>query len=148
MSKCLPHKHIQIGLSAVTGRNIEIRQVKLTKTKFYITSFSYTQTIFNKFRSIRKQGLHLGCALHIKLTAGKTHTLGVTDHRPGLNTKQYIVSCSILLLQVMNVIAGHQGNSSFLTNLIKPRNYKLFLLQSMILYLQVEVIPAKNILVI
>ncbi len=146
--KCFPHQHIQIGLITVTGGNIEIRQVKLTKTKVYITFFSYTQAIFNKLGSIRKQSLHFRCAFHIKLTTGKTHTLGVTNHCPGLDTKQYIVNRSILFFQVMDVIAGHQGNSSFITNLVETRNYLFFFLQAMVLYLQIEVTWAKYILVI
>ena len=80
------------------------------EVEFHLTAFGNPAGVFNGFRHGPEGFGHLPGAFEIELIGPELEPLGVVDGLSGLDAQQDIMGLDVVLVQVVAVVAGHQGN--------------------------------------
>ena len=56
---------------------------------------------------------HLRGGLEIKLVGLELHAMRIAHRLAGLNAEEHFLSVSIVVMQIVAVVGGHQGNTAF-----------------------------------
>ena len=91
-------------------------------------------------RVIRKHRAHFIRSLHVELVRGEAHALLLGLERLGADAQQRVVEIRILVVEVVGIVRRHQGDAQLFGQLHLVGNDLPFLVETLILDLQVEVL--------
>ena len=98
------------------------------------------------FGDIRKDLPHLLFGLQIELVVGEAHAVGIGIVGFRADAQQHVVSRRILLIDIVGVVGGDEGDVQLLGQLLEHGVDLLFFVQPLILDLQVKVALAEAVL--
>ena len=89
---------------------------------------------------VGEHGPHLLGRLHVELVRGEAHALLLGLGGLRADAKQRIVQVGVLVVEVVGIVRGHQGDAQLLRQLLLVGDDLLLLVEALILDLQVEVL--------
>jgi hypothetical protein len=121
-------------------RQMEPGQVVVAELKIVAAAFGDLNRIVGGLAPLGKQLAHLLLALEIQLVAFKSHALGVVHGLAGLYAHEDVLIFPVVLFDIVGVVGDGQRYAGFLMYADKPGGGLLFLLQPVVLQLQIEVL--------
>ena len=119
--------------------------MKTTELKLEVTHPGDATGVLHRLRNITVKLGHLVRALEIEEVTSHLPSLVIMDGRVGSNTHQQVVGRGILLIDVVDIVGGHQRNAQLLANSHQALIYLLQFRDGVPLYFQVEI--AKGLLI-
>ncbi len=131
----------EIIVDGELARHLEAGQEILFQLEFEIAARGDLEGVVQAFRDGGKQLGHLLAGFEVQLLAFHLHRpFGIADHVVGLQTDQDLPGVGVLPGQVMDVVAGHQGNRKLAGQVGQLRQNLQLFLHAVVLDLQEKIV--------
>ena len=114
-------------------------QVGGGKVKVHLAARGDFRRVFNGLREVGEQGAHLVLALDVQFPRGHLHAVGVGKGLAGLDAHEHFLRVRVGGGEVVAVVGDDQGNVQFPRQAHQPRQYLLFLRDTVILQFHIEI---------
>ncbi len=119
--------------------------MQLPESEGHVASLRYLSRIVTGLRDIGEDLPHLVLRLEIELIIGKPHPVLFIYGSPRLDAHQHILSLRIFLPHIVNVVGGDEEYPRLLMEPLHIRQDTGFLLQTLVLQLQEEVVFTEDV---
>ena len=135
----------KIRVVALIGRGQGIeRELQFSKGEVHLTARSNLRRVLNRPRIVRKERRHLLLRFQIVIGTRKLHAVRIVDGSPCLHAEENVMKFAIVCMDIVHIICCNKANLMFFRKITKRMVDCLFLRQTMILYLEKEVLPTED----
>ena len=143
--KSLPHGVLKIRVGGEPGRHVEVGQVVDVFRNVYLAPLRDTHGVAHGVGMITEHLLHLGHGLQEELIAVILETFFVARVFAGADTQQDVVRVLVRVLEVVDVVGGHQRHVEVARNRQQSLVDDALLLDALVLHLEEEVIGTQDV---
>ena len=136
----------QIGGGVVPLRQLELRQVILAEGEVKPAAVSNALGVLHGVGITGEQLLHLLRGADVEILRLIAHTVLVVHGFSGLDAQQHVVALGVLLPEIVGVVGADQGNARLLVQAQQAPVHRGLLGNAVVLQLQIEVVPAQDLL--
>ena len=136
----------QIGGGVVPRRQPELRQVILAEGEVKLAPVGDALGVLHGIGISGKQLLHLLRGADVEIPRLIAHAVFIVNDLAGLDAQQHIVAFGVLLPEIVGVIGADQGNARLLVQAQQAPVHRGLLGDAVVLKLQIEIVPAQNVL--
>ena len=98
------------------------------------------------FGDVREDLAHLLLGLQVELVVGETHAVRVRKTGLRADAKQHVVRLGVFLIDIVGIVCRDEGDVQLFRQLLEHGVDLLFLVQALVLDLQIEIAPAEAVL--
>ena len=136
----------QIGGRVVPRRQPELRQVILAEGEVKLAPVGNALGVLHGVGITGEQLLHLLRGADVEIPRLIAHAVLVVHGFSGLDAQQHVVALGVLLPEIVGVIGADQGNARLLVQAQQAPVHRGLLGNAVVLQLQIEVVPAQDLL--
>ena len=136
----------QIGGGVVPLRQLELRQVILAEGEVKLAPVGNALGVLHGVGITGEQLLHLLRGADVEILRLIAHAVLVVHGFSGLDAQQHVVALGVLLPEIVGVIGADQGNARLLVQAQQAPVHRGLLGNAVVLQLQIEVVPAQDLL--
>ena len=141
-----PAQVFEERLLRVAFRHLADRDVVIAEFEVEITLIHDLLRDVAGFRDVREDLAHLLLGLQVKLVVGEAHAVRIRKAGLRADAQQHVVRLGILLIDIVGIVRRDEGDVQLFRQLLEHGVDLLFLVQALVLDLQVEVAPAEAVL--
>ena len=136
----------QIGGGVVPLRQLELRQVILAEGEVKLAPVGNALGVLHGIGIPGKQRFHLLRGAEIEIPRLIAHAIFIVNGLAGLDAQQHVMALGVLPAQIVGVVGADQGNARLLVQAQQAPVHRGLLGNAVVLKLQIEVVPAQDLL--
>ena len=134
----------KIGEAVISRRQLELRQVVLSKCKFQAAHLRDLNRILQRPLKGAEEGPHLLLATQVEVPRLIAHPVLIVDGLSGLDAQQHIVGLSVLPAQIVGVVGADHGDAGLLVDAQHPLVHRPLVRNTVVLELQIKSFRSKQ----
>ena len=142
--KALIAQLLKVFKRGIALRNVEFGQVVLAELKVDLTPLRDLDRVRERLRMLREQRRHFIRVLDVELLRFELHAGRVIDRLAHLDRHEDVLRARVRTGQIMRVVGRDKLNVQLLRELIQSLVDLFLLLDAVILYLEIEMLPVED----